>query len=190
MPTPGRRRAVGWRSGTKEESPAPRVGLHLAFGVGLGPAPEGVPVPRPAASAPGGSPTCQRAPSAPAGGGRGKSRPGGPAAPRAARADRKSKVAAWGVGRPSAAPFRCAHRIAHRKRGPGPRRPKIEGRGVGRGSAIGGPFRCAHRIAHRKRGPGQPGRRVGAACAGPRPRRGPDRVAVANVCGRCGALVS
>jgi hypothetical protein len=52
---------------------------------------------------PGGSPTHQRAPSAPAGGGRGTSRPGGPAAPRGARADRESQVAAWGVGRPSAA---------------------------------------------------------------------------------------
>ena len=189
MPTPGRRCAVGWRSGTKQESPAARVGLHLAFGVGLGPAPEGVPVPRPAASAPGGSPTNQRAPSAPAGGGRGKSRPGGPAAPRAARADRKSKVAAWGVGRLSAA-LSGAHRIAHRKRGPGPRRPKIEGRGVGRGSAIGGPFRCAHRISAPETWAWATPSAGGRPRAGPRPRRGPDRVAVANVCERCGALVS
>ncbi len=187
MPTPGRRCAVGWRSGTKEESPAPRVGLHLAFGVGLGPAPEGVPVPRPAASAPGGSPTCQRAPSAPAGGGRGKSRPGGPAAPRAARADRKSKVAAWGVGRPSGplSGARTGSRTGNVDPVHDDRKSKVAAWGVGRPSAalsVRAPDSAPETWAWATRSAG------GRPRAGPRPRprRGPDRVAVANVCGRCG----
>ena len=35
-----------------------------------------------------------------------------------ARADRESQVSALGVGLSSGAPFRCTHRITHRKRGP------------------------------------------------------------------------
>ncbi len=54
----------------------------------------------------------------PRGGGRGNSRQGRRWC-RVARADRDSQVSALGVGLPSGAPFRCAHRIAHRKRGPG-----------------------------------------------------------------------
>jgi len=44
------------------------------------------------------------------------------------------------VGLPSGAPFRCKHRIMHRKRGPGQRGPRFPGFGVGRGFAIWGPF--------------------------------------------------
>ena len=54
----------------------------------------------------------------PRGGGRGNSRQGRRWCP-VARADRDSQVSPLGVGLPSGAPFRCAHRIAHRKRGPG-----------------------------------------------------------------------
>ena len=49
-------------------------------------------------------------------------------------------VLALGVGLPSGAPFRCKHRIMHRKRGPGQRGPKFSSFGVGRGFAIWGPF--------------------------------------------------
>jgi hypothetical protein len=51
-----------------------------------------------------------------------------------------SQVSALGVGLPSGAPFRCKHRIKHRKRGPGQRGPKFSGFGVGRGFATWGPF--------------------------------------------------
>ena len=95
----------------------------------------------------------------PRGGGRGNSRQGRRWC-RVARADRDSQVSALGVGLPSGAPFRCKHRIAHRKRGPGQRGPRFPGFGVGRGFAIWGPFPVRHRIAHRKRGPGQQGLRV------------------------------
>ena len=54
----------------------------------------------------------------PRGGGRGNSRQGRRWC-RVARADRDSQVSALGVGLRSGAPFRCEHRIAHRKRGPG-----------------------------------------------------------------------
>ena len=53
----------------------------------------------------------------PRGGGRGNSRQGRRRC-RVARADRDSQVSALGVGLRSGAPFRCTHRIAHRKRGP------------------------------------------------------------------------
>ncbi len=53
----------------------------------------------------------------PRGGGRGNSRQGRHWC-RVARADRDSQVSALGVGLRSGAPFRCTHRIAHRKRGP------------------------------------------------------------------------
>ena len=53
----------------------------------------------------------------PRGGGRGNSRQGRRWC-RVARADRDSQVSALGVGLRSGAPFRCTHRIAHRKRGP------------------------------------------------------------------------
>ena len=53
----------------------------------------------------------------PRGGGRGNSRQGRRWC-RVARADRDSQVSALGVGLRSGAPFRCKHRIAHRKRGP------------------------------------------------------------------------
>ena len=52
------------------------------------------------------------------GGGRGNN-PQGCRSCRVARADRDSQVSAFGVGLPSGAPFRCKHRIMHRKRGPG-----------------------------------------------------------------------
>ena len=52
----------------------------------------------------------------PRGGGRGNSRQGRHWC-RVARADRDSQVSALGVGLRSGAPFRCTHRIAHRKRG-------------------------------------------------------------------------
>ena len=75
----------------------------------------------------------------PRGGGRGNSRQGRRWC-RVARADRDSQVSALGVGLPSGAPFRCKHRIMHRKRGPGQRGPRFPGFGVGRGFAIWGPF--------------------------------------------------
>ena len=75
----------------------------------------------------------------PRGGGRGNSRQGRRWC-RVARADRDSQVSALGVGLPSGAPFRCTHRIMHRKRGPGQRGPRFPGFGVGRGFAIWGPF--------------------------------------------------
>ena len=75
----------------------------------------------------------------PRGGGRGNSRQGRRWC-RVARADRDSQVSALGVGLPSGAPFRCKHRIMHRKRGPGERGPRFPGFGVGRGFAIWGPF--------------------------------------------------
>ncbi len=53
----------------------------------------------------------------PRGGGRGNSRQGRRRC-RVARADRDSQVSALGAGLRSGAPFRCTHRIAHRKRGP------------------------------------------------------------------------
>ena len=76
----------------------------------------------------------------PRGGGRGNSRQGRRWC-RVARADRDSQVSALGVGLRSGAPFRCKHRIMHRKRGPGQRGPRFPGFGVGRGFAIWGPFR-------------------------------------------------
>ena len=75
----------------------------------------------------------------PRGGGRGNSRQGRRWC-RVARADRDSQVSALGVGLRSGAPFRCKHRIMHRKRGPGQRGPRFPGFGVGRGFAIWGPF--------------------------------------------------
>jgi hypothetical protein len=56
----------------------------------------------------------------PRGGGRGNSRQGRRWC-RVARADRDSQVSALGVGLPSGTPFRCRHRIKHRKRAPGQR---------------------------------------------------------------------
>ena len=53
----------------------------------------------------------------PQGGGRGNSRQGRRWC-RVARADRDSQVSALGVGLRAGAPFRCTHRIPHRKRGP------------------------------------------------------------------------
>ena len=80
------------------------------------PAPYGAPVHSLAASAPGipNEPTIILSPR---GGGRGNSRQGRRWC-RVARADRDSQVSALGVGLRSGAPFRCTHRIAHRKRGP------------------------------------------------------------------------
>ena len=179
MPTPGRRRAVGWRSGTKEESPAARVGLHLAFGVGLGPAPEGVPVPRPAASAPG-DPQPTNAP---------LQRPRGAVAARAGRVvpprrerpepteNRRSRRGAW-VGHRRPFPVRTGSRTGNVDPVHDDRKSKVAAWGVGRPSAA---LSGAHRIAHRKRGPGQPGRRVGATrraatATGTRSRGGSERV--------------
>ena len=137
VPTPGRRRLWGGvlrdQGGVARASRRPpsrlRGGAWSGPGGGARSETGGV--------SPGGSPTCQRAPSAPAGGGRGKSRPGGPAAPRAARADRKSKVAAWGVGRPSA-PLSGAH-TGSRTGNVDPvhddRKSKVAAWGVGRPSA-------------------------------------------------------
>ncbi len=185
MPTPGRRRAVGWRSGTKEESPAPRVGLHLAFGVGLGPAPEGVPVPRPAASAPG-DPQPTNAP---------LQRPRGAVAARAGRVvpprrerpepteNRRSRRGAW-VGHRRPFPVRAPDRAPETWT----RSTTTENRRSRRGAWVGhrrpfpvrAPDSAPETWAWATRSAG------GRPRAGPRPRRGPDRVAVANVCGRCG----
>ena len=150
---------AGWRSWTNEKSLWHRVCLHPAFVEGLCPAPYVAPVPA-WRRQPQGIPNEPTIILRPEGGGRGNSRQDCRWC-RVARADRDSQVSALGVSLPSGAPFRCKHRIMHRKRGPGQRGPKIEGFGVGRGFAIWSPFRCAHRIAHRKRGPGQQGLRGG-----------------------------
>ena len=66
------------------------------------------------------------------GAGRGNSRQGCPGAPGVARADRDSQVSAFGVGLPSGAPFRCKHRIKHRKRAPGQRGLRVGANLLGR----------------------------------------------------------
>ncbi len=60
----------------------------------------------------------------PRGGGRGNSRQSRRRC-RVARADRDSQVSALSVGLRSGAPFRCKHRIEHRKRAPGQQEPCV-----------------------------------------------------------------
>ena len=107
---------AGWRSWTNEKSLWHRVCLHFAF------VEEPCPAPYRAAviawrRQPQGIPNEPTIILSPRGGGRGNSRQGRRWC-RVARADRDSQVSALGVGLRSGAPFRCTHRIAHRKRGP------------------------------------------------------------------------
>ncbi len=136
MPTPGRRRAVGWRPGPRRSRPRLASASISPSGWGLVRPRRGCPF-RDRRRQPRGIPNLPTRPFTPAGGGRGKSRPGGPAAPRAARADRKSKVAAWGVGR-SSAPLSGA-RTGSRTGNVDPvhddRKSKVAAWGVGRPSA-------------------------------------------------------
>ena len=124
----------------------------------------------------------------PRGGGRGNSRQGRRWC-RVARADRDSQVSALGVGLPSGAPFRCKHRIMHRKRGPGQRGPRFPGFGVGRGFAIWGPFPVRAPDSAPETWTWSTRSEGGRQLAGPQPRRKPDRVQVPNMpwtcCRRC-----
>ena len=67
-------------------------------------------------------------------------------------------------------PFRCKHRIKHRKRRPGHQGPRLgvslPGHDRWGRLAIRGPFRCKHRIKHRKRRPGHQGPRLGVSLPG------------------------
>ena len=67
----------------------------------------------------------------PRGGGRGNSRQGCRWC-RVARADGDSQVSALGVGLPSGAPFRCEHRLKHRKRAHGQRGLRVGANLLGR----------------------------------------------------------
>ena len=116
----------------------------------------------------------------PRGGGRGNSRQGRRWC-RVARADRDSQVSALGVGLRSGAPFRCKHRIMHRKRGPGQRGPRFPGFVVGRGFAIWGPFRVRTPDSAPETWTWSTRSEGGRQLAGPQPRRKPDRVEVPNM---------
>ena len=120
----------------------------------------------------------------PRGGGRGNSRQGRRWC-RVARADRDSQVSALGVGLPSGAPFRCAHRIAHRKRGPGQQGLRVGANLLGRnldGNQIAWKYRtCAGHVAAGAGWPGGPrfpgfGVGRGFAIWGPFPVHAPDSV--------------
>src|SRR5271166_5343304 len=109
---------------------------------------------------------------------------------RVASADRNSQVSALGVGLPSGAPFRCKHRIMHRKGGPGQRGPQYTGFGVGRGFAIWGPFPVQAPDNARETWTWSTRSEGGRQLAGPHPRRKPGRVEVPNMCWTCGSLIS
>ena len=118
----------------------------------------------------------------PRGGGRGNSRQGRRWC-RVARADRDSQVSALGVGLRSGAPFRCTHRIAHRKRGPGQQGLRVGANLLGRnldGNQIAGSTEHAldmlPPVPGGQGGPRFPGFGVGRGFAiwGPFPVRAPD----------------
>ena len=108
---------------------------------------------------------------------------------RVASADRDSQFSALGVGLPSGAPFRCKHRLMHRKGGPGQRGPKCSVFGVGRGIAIWGPFPVPAPDNAPETWNWSTRSEGGLQIARPQSRRKPDRVEVPNMFWTCGSLV-